>query len=75
MTYFLFQARPKKGKLKGPGTSPNTELTNHVLDEELQKKIAENACLLSMVGVCEVISEVGSTNSKICNILFPFCSY
>lgn len=48
----LFQARPKKGKVKGPGASPNTELTNHVLDEELQKKIAENACLLSMVGVC-----------------------
>jgi hypothetical protein len=46
-----------------------------VLDEELQKKIAENACLLSMVGVCEVILEVGSTNNEIRKILFPFCSY
>ncbi|PNF18775.1 Protein phosphatase 1 regulatory subunit 21 [Cryptotermes secundus] len=45
----IMQARPKKGKVKGPGASPNTELTNHVLDEELQKKIAENACLLSMM--------------------------
>lgn len=43
----LMQARPKKGKMKGPGLSPNAELTNHVLDEELQKKIAENAHLLS----------------------------
>jgi hypothetical protein len=75
MAYLLFQARPKKGKLKGPETSPNTELTNHVLDEELQKKIAENASLLSMVGVCEVISEVGSANNKIHKILFPICTY
>jgi hypothetical protein len=75
MTCFLFQARPKKGKLKGPGASPSTELTNHVLDEELQKKIAENACLLSVVGVCEIISKIGYTNNRIHKILFPFCSY
>ncbi|XP_021920003.1 protein phosphatase 1 regulatory subunit 21 [Zootermopsis nevadensis] len=45
----LMQARPKKGRSKGPGASPNRELTNHVLDEEFQKKITENACLLSLM--------------------------
>jgi hypothetical protein len=42
-----------------------------VLDEELQKKIVENACLLSMVGVCEAVSKVGCTN-KANKMLFPF---
>jgi predicted oxidoreductase len=73
MIYLSFQACPKKGKLKGVGASANSELTNHVLDEELQKKIAENACLLSMVG--EVILEIGYTNNKIHKIPFPFYSY
>jgi hypothetical protein len=71
---FLFQARPKKGKSKGLGASPNTELTNHVLDEELQKKIAENAYLLSMVGVSIPVSKVYYTKNKADNVVFPFCS-
>jgi hypothetical protein len=57
--------------LKGVGASANAELTNHVLDEELQKKIVENACLLSTVGVCEV----GYTNNRIRKILYQCCSY
>jgi len=51
--------------MKGPGVSPNAELTNHVLDEELQKKIAENAHLLSAVGVGIAASIVGCA----CNII------
>ena len=51
--------------MKGPGISPNVELTNHVLDEELQKKIAENACLLSAVGVGIAASKVGYACNKI----------
>jgi len=51
--------------MKGPGLSPNAELTNHVLDEELQKKIAENARLLSAVGVGIAVSKVGYA----CNII------
>ena len=48
MIKFLFKVRSKKGRSKGVGTS-SAEMTNHVLDEELQNKIAENAQLLSLV--------------------------
>jgi hypothetical protein len=42
-----------------------------VLDEELQKKIAENAFLLSMVGVSEAVSKVCCTY-KAYKMLFSF---
>jgi ribosomal protein S25 len=62
--------------VKGHGVSPNAELTNHVLDEELQKKIAENACLLSAVSVSILASKVGCACSKIFvhKVLFSLCS-
>jgi hypothetical protein len=61
--------------MKGPGVSPNAELTNHVLDEELQKKIAENARLLSAVGVGIAASKVGYACNKIHvhKALFSIC--
>lgn len=61
--------------MKGPGVSPNAELTNHVLDEELQKKIAENACLLLAVGVGIAASKVGYAYNKIHvhKALFSIC--
>jgi len=61
--------------MKGPGVSPNAELTNHVLDEELQKKIDENARLLSAVGVGIAASKVGYACNKIRvhKALFSIC--
>jgi len=61
--------------MKGTGVSPNAELTNHVLDEELQKKIAENACLLSAVGGGIAASKVGYACNKILThkTLFSIC--
>jgi hypothetical protein len=61
--------------MKGPGVSPNAELTNHVLDEELQKKIAENARLLSAVGVGIAASKVDYAYHKILvhKALFSTC--
>jgi peptide deformylase len=61
--------------MKGPGVSANAELTNHVLDEELQKKIAENAHLLSAVGVGIAASKVGYACNKIRvhTALFSIC--
>jgi hypothetical protein len=61
--------------MKGTGVSPNAELTNHVLDEELQKKIAENARLLSAVGVGIAASKDGYACNKIRmhKALFSIC--
>jgi hypothetical protein len=61
--------------MKGPGVSPNAELTNHVLDEELQKKIAENARLLSAVGVGIAAYKVDYACNKILvhKALFSIC--
>jgi hypothetical protein len=61
--------------MKGPCVSPNAELTNHVLDEELQKKIAENAHLLSAVGVGFAAYKVGYARNKILvhKALFSIC--
>jgi hypothetical protein len=61
--------------MKGPGVSPNAELTNHMFDKELQKKVDENARLLSAVGVGIAASKVSYACNKILvqKALFSVC--
>uniref|UniRef100_A0A1B6DNK4 Protein phosphatase 1 regulatory subunit 21 N-terminal domain-containing protein n=2 Tax=Clastoptera arizonana TaxID=38151 RepID=A0A1B6DNK4_9HEMI len=43
------QTKAKKNKMKIEEGHQNSEITNHIIDEEFRKKIAENAQLLSLM--------------------------